>query len=291
MATLGTLSAGVAHEMNNPAAAASRAAGQMADAIAGMRGSEMELARLEMADAEIGELERLATLARERAEASETLDAMAAADRETQLETWLDRKNVEDGWDLAPDLVQLGLDVADLDALSTRFQETHLGTALRWVCHAHRVERLRAEVAAGSARVAQIVGALKAYTYLGQAAEQEVDVNEGLENTLIILGSRLEGIDVEKHLAEGLPRIEATGSELNEVWTHLVDNAIWAMDGSGSLRIRTDRSADGGHRGGRRLGPRNPGREPAPGVRSLLHDQGSGCRYRLGTQHGARDRP
>lgn len=240
MATLGTLAAGVAHEINNPAAAAQRCAAQLADAVARMQHAHVRFTQAGPSKEEAGELETLGELARERARSPLEMKPMERSDREAQIESWLEQNDLSDCWEAAPELVALGFDTAALDHIAACFPGRRLAPAIEWVGHTHRVNCLIAEVAAGSSRVAEIVGALRSYTYLGQAPVQDVDVNEGLKHTLTVLGSRFEdGVNVQQEFAPDLPSIHANGSELNQVWTHLMDNALHAIEGSGTVRLKT----------------------------------------------------
>ena len=245
MATLGTLAAGVAHELNNPAAAAQRAAEQLELSFAALQTAQMELRSARLS----AEVEQVLVEVNDKVRAAATcpcvLTPLERSDAEADLEDWLEEHGVEDPWDIAPVLVEGGESVDDLAALRDRVGATNLGRVVSWQANAHRVYRLLEEIKQGSGRVSEIVGAMKAYSYLGQAPVQSVDVNEGLRNTLVILRSKLrEGVTVEQDLASDLPEIEALGSELNQVWTNLIDNAVDAMEGEGQIRLRTSLSGD-----------------------------------------------
>ncbi|HSV41446.1 MAG TPA: ATP-binding protein [Nocardioidaceae bacterium] len=240
MATLGTLVAGVAHELNNPAAATRRAAEQLRDAFAALEAARLSIeSAATHPDTDI--LAELDARAREHAVRPSSIGAVERSDRESELEGWLEDNDVDNGWDLAPSLVDQGLDVEELERLSDGLGDA-LAPVLLWLTSAYRVHMLAHEIGQGSARISEIVSALKSYSYLGQAPVQEVDVHEGIDNTLVILRSKLKvGVEVVREYAADLPRITAYGSELNQVWTNLLDNAVDAMGGSGTIHIRTRR--------------------------------------------------
>jgi signal transduction histidine kinase len=242
MATLGTLAAGVAHELNNPAAATRRAADQLRDAFVALETAHLDLDASGPPTAGWDLLRGFERHARDRATKPVDLGTVERSDREADVEDWLDAHDVPDPWDLAPALVSQGLEPAALDPLAEVFDEDQLRPALAWVVNAFRVHRLSHEIGQGSARISEIVGALKSYSYLGQAPVQAVDVHEGLDNTLVILRSKLRvGITVHREYGTDVPSIEAWGSELNQVWTNLIDNAADAMGGHGEITIRTYR--------------------------------------------------
>jgi signal transduction histidine kinase len=239
MAALGKLSAGLAHELNNPAAAASRAASQLRDAVADREARALAVGRLGLpAQAHAGPTQLLAG-ALARAAGAAPLDPLAQGDLEEELGEWLDGRGVADAWELAPTLASAGLDVAWLDAAADTVGPSALPTALPWLAAALTTDGLLRQVEASSARISELVRAIKEYTYMDQAPLQEVDLHEGLENTLTILRHRLRDIEVTRQYDRSLPRIPARGGELNQVWTNLIDNAADAMEGRGALRIRT----------------------------------------------------
>ena len=245
MATLGTLAAGVAHELNNPAAAARRASDHLRDAI-----GRFELAH---AGADVAALtpegrELLLSLqrtARELAASPSDLDALERSDREQALEEWLEEHGVADGRELAPSLVDQGLDVHGLSRLAGQLDREALPVILRRTTSGFAVHRLLHEIGECSRRVSEIVAVLKSYSFLGQAPVQPIDLHEGLDNTLVILRPRLqEGVDIRRDYCADLPLVPAYGAELNEVWTNLLGNAVDAVDGKGTITIRTRRDGE-----------------------------------------------
>lgn len=242
MAQLGTLSAGVAHELNNPAAAAKRGAGQLRTAFAQMQQAFLGLIGIRPTQEQIEALLALDRRAQERAKRPVELDPLARGDREYELETWLEDKGFEQAWSLAPTLVTIGYDIRSISEMADKFPAEQLPPVVTWLSGAAQVYSLLEEIDQGAGRIAEIVQSLKTYSYLDQAPVQEVDVHEGLDNTLVMLRSKLKGgINVRREYAENLPRIQAYGSELNQVWTNIIDNAVDAMQGQGQIILRTRR--------------------------------------------------
>ena len=242
LATLGTLAAGVAHELNNPAAATRRAAEQLRDAFARLEAAHLRLGTVTLPSTGHALLRSLEQQGRERAVHPSGLDVLARSDGEAAVEGWLDQHGIADAWQLAPSLVAQGLDQTALARLAAAFEGEALPAVLAWAASAFSVHTLLHEIGEGSARVAEVVGALKSYSYLGQAPVQAVDLHEGIDNTLVILRNKLkDGITVRRDYGADVPPVAAYGSELNQVWTNLLDNAADAMGGSGEITIRTRR--------------------------------------------------
>ena len=169
-----------------------------------------------------------------------TLDPIARSDLEDDLQDWLDEQGVEESWEIAPVLVSLGWDRQGVEELAGDFAPDHLEVLVPWLAKGAAAYSLLNEVRASAERISDIVRAVKSYSYLDQAPVQQVDLHEGLENTLIILKHKLKaGVEVKREYAPDLPRIEAYASELNQVWTNIIDNAIDAMQGRGEITLRT----------------------------------------------------
>jgi PAS domain S-box-containing protein len=242
MASLGKLSAGMAHELNNPAASAQRGAAQLQARFEGWQDVQRRMSQLNLTEEESNRLIELDDVARERARQPLQLSALARSDRETALEEWLAERGIDVADDCVPALVSLGYEPAGLDDLGAAFNDRALPVVLDWLAFKYAVYSLVAEIIIGTGRIAELVRSLKTYTYMDQAPVQEVDVREGLENTLIILHNKLKkGVNVVRDYAEDLPTIQAYASELNQVWTNIIDNAIDAMEGTGTLVVRTRR--------------------------------------------------
>lgn len=245
MAQLGTLSAGIAHELNNPAAAVRRGADQLSDLIAEAQTAHAQLFMLDLTDEQQAALQTLAQQAQERTIQRMALSALERSDREAALESWLDDRGIDDSWELAPALVNLGYEINDLEALTRQFAPEQFTPLVRWLSAQGAVYTLLAEIGEGAQRISDIVQALRTYVHLDQAPIQTVDVHQGLDNTLLILRSKLgSGVTVQREYSPDLPKIEAYASELNQVWTNLIDNAVDAMDGQGQITIRSRREGD-----------------------------------------------
>ncbi len=246
LATIGKLSAGMAHELNNPAAAAQRATQQLAGVLFSDAQLDVERSALDLTGDEVvaldGQLDNLAA----RVEQPEFLDPLERSDREQAVGELLESRKISHPWDLAAPLVSLGLGVPELEALAARIRPDRLEAVLTFLALRYNRQSLIAGLDESMDRIIGLVGALKTYTYLDTAPRQPIDIHEGLESTLVMLHHRLKsGIEVERSYADNVPEIEAHGSELNQVWTNIVDNAIDAMGGEGVIAIST--SVDGDH--------------------------------------------
>ena len=241
LAALGEMSAGLAHELNNPASAAGRAAADLAEALGQVQDGVGRFAAAGLDPPKLAQLAETAARARAVAAAAEPLDALERSDREDELATALAGHGVPDAWDLAPDLVEAGLDRSCAEAVAESVGAELAAGALAWVAAGARAETLTRELSEATGRIATLVGAVKEYTYMDRAGEQDVDVHRGLETTLAVLGHKLKQGDVRivRELQPDLPRIYGYGSELNQVWTNLLDNAIQAVDGDGTITLRT----------------------------------------------------
>ncbi|NIO33154.1 MAG: PAS domain S-box protein [Gemmatimonadetes bacterium] len=240
MAALGKLSAGLAHELNNPAAAAQRASGQLAVGLDELQAATMELARAGVAPDSWGTVIDWARELGERANGSSDLSALEASDLEEELIGWLEAHGVEEAWTMAATLVNAGLRKDDLDAMADEVPTALLGAVVPWLCRAITVQDLAGVVARSTKGISDLVNVVKSYSYMDQAPLQYVDIHAGIEDTLTILGHKLKrGIEVVRQYDRDLPQVQVQGSELNQVWTNLIDNAIGAMGEGGTLTIRT----------------------------------------------------
>ncbi len=240
LATLGKLSAGMAHELNNPVAAVLRGTEHMAAAIERQLEAQLALGRSGLSAEQVEKLAAISRQAATQAGEAGELDAFTRSEKEADLEDWLDDAGMQDAWELAPGLVEMGYDKERLVGLAAEFRPDQFEHTLDWIASRFSMYGLLREIGEGSRRVAEIVRALKSFTYLDQAPVQNVDVHAGLDDTLIMLRGKLKrGVDVSRDYAADLPLIEARGTELNQVWTNIIDNAVDAMDGHGEIQLRT----------------------------------------------------
>jgi signal transduction histidine kinase len=239
LASLGKLSAGLAHELNNPASAAKRAAGQLRDILKKIRDASLELGRRDLSLAQKAEIEKLEALFIQRDEPPP--DALTISDLEEQIDSLLRSHGQNDLWQLAADLARKNVKPEVLEALFVALDAGTVRAALVRIAASVEIAILLNEIESSTSRISDLVRAIKEYTYMDQTPVQNVDVVKSLENTLTIMNHKLKrGVVVRRDYQE-IPLVNSFGSELNQVWTNLIDNAIDAMGGQGELRVRTYR--------------------------------------------------
>jgi signal transduction histidine kinase len=247
---LGSLSAGLTHELNNPAAAAVRATGTLRERLVGLRRGLAKVAGGPHDGAVLAALLQLQGEEAERVSHAQAVSPLETSDREDEISDWLDDHGVANAWQLASSFVQAGVDTAWLDEAAQVLRaacpgEYDLAAALGWLGDTVETELLLTEITDSVNRISALVGAARQYSQLDRAPYQVVDVHELLDSTLVMLGDKLgSGITVVKHYDRSLPRIPCYPAELNQVWTNLIDNAVSAMSGSGTLTITTSRDHD-----------------------------------------------
>ena len=241
---LGSLAAGLTHELNNPAAAAVRATSSLRERVAGMRGKLRMIAGSKWEPADLQALIELQQQAAERVAKAPKLDAIATSDAEDELTDWLEDHGCRDAWMTAPVFVQGGLDSAWLEQVLATVGPDMIEPSLRWLNYTVETELLMNEIEDATTRVSTLVGAAKQYSQLDRAPFQVVDVHDLLSSTLLMMSAKLHGITVVKQYDKTLPKIPAYAAELNQVWTNLIENAAQAMGGEGTLTIRTAREDD-----------------------------------------------
>ncbi|WP_353930661.1 ATP-binding protein [Okeanomitos corallinicola TIOX110] len=239
LAALGTMAAGLSHEMNNPMAAVRRGIGELQKLFPQLPSLVLQLSQQQFNQEQVEYLISLQTEVIERQKRATQLAPLAQCDLEDNLIDWLDDNNVNDGWKLASTLVSVGLKEKDLEKITQKVPTESLGDILAWLEATLAGLGLLSELEEGSNRVSELVKALQDYSYMDRAPVQEVNVHDGLESTLTMMQYKLpKGVIINRNYGN-LPRISAYGSELNQVWTNLIDNAIDAIGNQGEITIRT----------------------------------------------------
>jgi signal transduction histidine kinase len=242
---LGSLSAGLTHELNNPAAAAVRATSALRDRVAGMRHKLAMIADGRLDGSRLHDLVELQDLAVKRAAEVPDRTAMETADAEDALGDWLEDRDIAGGWDVAATLVAGGIDVEWLEQVVAAVGRENLDPAVRWLAYTIDTEQLMREIEDAVTRISGLVAAARQYSQLDRAPHQVVDVHELLDATLTMLAAKIpQGVRVVREYDRSLPAIPAYAAELNQVWTNLIDNALSAMGAEGTLTVHTGRDDD-----------------------------------------------
>jgi signal transduction histidine kinase len=239
LAALGKLSAGLAHELNNPASAVRRAADSLAELMPSLARRTLTLNRWQLTADQVAQLLQAQTELAAQAQKAPPLSTLEQSDREDEMADWLEEQGVEDGYEMAPTFVTAHIQPATLAALTAPLPAEAAPEVLLWLCESLGATGLLDEIGQSARRIADLVTAIKEYTYMDQGELQEVDIHRDLENTLRILKHKLKEIRIERQFDPELPRIMAHGGQLNQVWTNLIDNAADALGGKGTLSLIT----------------------------------------------------
>ena len=242
---LGKLTAGLTHELNNPAAAAGRATVALRERVAGMRHKLAVLAGSELGADELKHLTAIQEEIVKRMSSVPELSPLQASDREDELADWLDGNGATSGWELAPTLVAGGVDIDDLQRVADALGSSYLDSAVRWLAYTVETETLLSEIENATGRISALVGAAKQYSQMDRSSHQSIDVHDGLNSTLIMLSRKIgDQVRIVKDYDSSLPNVPAYAAELNQVWTNLIDNAVDAMNRSGTLTLHTARDGE-----------------------------------------------
>ncbi len=240
MMALGKLSAGLAHELNNPAAAVMRSTDAMHRRLEGLPALVARMARHGLQESQVCTADQIRIKAIERMHEVQ-LSVMEASEREDAIADWLDDHEVPDSWDRAPTFAESGLTPEDLDEVADCLPESAVADVIAWLEGSIASERILAEVTEAAKRISGLIQSIKEYSHMDRSPDkQATDLKQGIESTLTMLGHRLKqcNVNIERDYAADLPNVEAYTGELNQVWTNLIDNAIDAMGEGGCLRVR-----------------------------------------------------
>lgn len=241
LVSLGTMAAGLAHELNNPAAAARRAAAHLQETTEKLQFYLCRLGRVLQPE----HWQALLDAAAEAAEGKpRELDHLARSDCEDTMANWLGAHGVAAAWEMAPTFVNVGVDSARLDKLAAGLPRATHADTIGWLGERLNLNALIKQVEQSSTRISELVKAVKSYSYMDQSPMQEIDIHEGIESTLTMLGHKLKNVTLVRAFDRSVPRIMAHGSELNQVWTNLIDNAIHAVNGTGKICVGTSLEHD-----------------------------------------------
>ena len=263
LVTLGTLAAGIAHEINNPASAASRAIVALEKECQTLLSSVRKLTQEDISPEQFAALDALRS---EIKPATANLDPLDRADREQALASWLNRQGVARGWTIAPALAAAGVDLDWCGRAAAVLEGPALEPGLEWIASTSSVAGLLSEAKESTRRMSELVAAVRSYTQMDRAAMQHIQVTNGLNSTLVMLGHRLRGVTVVRDYGADVPMIDAYAGELNQVWMNLIDNAVDALGGSGTLRVITRVDQD---KVVIKIGDTGPGMPPEVAARAI----------------------
>lgn len=244
LSALGRLSAGLAHELNNPAAASLRAAKQLPATLSALQSLLLNFSHLNLAADQLSAVTALLNALTERARHAPPLNALDQNDLEEALSEWLDAHNVENAWEIAPGLAQSHAQVADLETIETLVGADALSESLVWIDGMLTMHSILATLEQSTLRISEMIDAVTAYSALNESPLQTVDIHQGLDNTLVIFSHALKDIIVTREYDQSIPPVAIYAGELDQVWSNLIDNAIDAIQGRGHIWIRSMQEKD-----------------------------------------------
>lgn len=239
LAALGKFSAGLAHELNNPASAARRAAQSLQGVLPALSTQTFDLGQWELTEEQIDSLVRFGVESATRARTARPLSTLEQSDREEAMIEWLTEQAIEDADEMAATFVTAHVTPPELENLVQTIPEGAAAATLAWLHEQLNAANLLDEIEQSTRRIAGLVAAIKSYTYMDQGGEQAVDIHRDLENTLLVLKHKVKQVRVERQFDPDLPKIMGRGGDLNQVWTNLIDNAIDALKGEGTIQLIT----------------------------------------------------
>jgi PAS domain S-box-containing protein len=245
MAALGKLSAGLAHELNNPAAAATSAAGKLDAELENLETLSFKLYRFHIDEKTISSIQKWFESIYNREPNPDKLSSLELSDIEDDIWDWLESYHVEDSWLIASSMSEMGITIADLDRLFSLCNQEAIPVIIHWIYRILNIKEFADIVKKSTKSISELVNVVKSYSFMDQATIQHIDIHQGIEDTLKILGHKIKkGITINRIYDQTLPKIKVNGNELNQVWTNLIDNAIDATDNIGDITIRTFRKED-----------------------------------------------
>jgi PAS domain S-box-containing protein len=240
MASLGRLSAGLAHELNNPASAAGRAGAHLNETLDAMQAVIIEITKLNIDPDLLVLLYQRVNEFRKRSAQTHNFSALEISDREEKLKNWLELRGVSNAWEIASTIFKFCVEQKDLDYISSLISPDILAVVIKWLCRVLEAYELADNIINSTRSISSLVNIVKSYSHMGSAPEKFVDVHTGIDDALSLLAHKMnQGIEIIKEYDRNLPQVQVQSSELNQVWTSIIDNAVYAINGTGKIVIKT----------------------------------------------------